>query len=51
LPLQMALLSVHDKAGLVDFAKGLSELGIKLISSGGTAKALEEAGLEVTKVE
>jgi phosphoribosylaminoimidazolecarboxamide formyltransferase/IMP cyclohydrolase len=46
----MALLSVHDKAGLVDFAKGLSELGIKLISSGGTAKALEEAGLEVTKV-
>lgn len=42
-----ALLSVSDKTGLVDFARGLSELGITLISTGGTAKALTEAGLTV----
>ena len=46
-----ALLSVYDKAGLVDFATGLSELGVELVSSGGTARALSEAGLSVTTVE
>ena len=40
-----ALLSVSDKAGLVDFARGLAELGWELISTGGTAKALRDAGL------
>ena len=45
-----ALLSVSDKSGLVPFAKRLSNLGIQLISTGGTSKALEEAGLSVTEV-
>jgi phosphoribosylaminoimidazolecarboxamide formyltransferase/IMP cyclohydrolase len=40
-----ALLSVSDKSGLVDFARGLAELGWELISTGGTAKALRDAGL------
>ena len=46
-----ALISVYDKAGVADFAGGLAELGFELVSSGGTATALEEAGLTVTKVE
>lgn len=46
-----ALLSVYDKTGLVPFAQGLSELGWELVSSGGTAAALAEAGLEVLAVE
>jgi phosphoribosylaminoimidazolecarboxamide formyltransferase/IMP cyclohydrolase len=46
-----ALLSVYDKAGVADFARGLSELGFELVSSGGTATALAEAGLQVTTVE
>jgi phosphoribosylaminoimidazolecarboxamide formyltransferase/IMP cyclohydrolase len=45
-----ALLSVHDKAGLVDFARGLAELGFELVSSGGTAAELEKAGLKVAQV-
>src|SRR3954451_2880032 len=46
-----ALLSVYDKTGLVDFARGLHDLGVELVSSGGTARALTEAGLDVTTVE
>jgi phosphoribosylaminoimidazolecarboxamide formyltransferase / IMP cyclohydrolase len=46
-----ALVSVHDKAGLVDFARGLRELDYELVSSGGTAAALAAAGIEVTTVE
>ncbi len=46
-----ALLSVWDKTGLVDFARGLAEAGVELIASGGTAQALHEAGLPVTTVE
>lgn len=42
-----ALLSVSDKTGLVEFGKKLSEVGFKLIASGGTAKALREASLQV----
>jgi len=42
-----ALLSVSDKAGLIDFAKALSKLGIQLVSTGGTAKALKDAGIIV----
>ena len=45
-----ALLSVSDKTGLLDFAKGLSEQGVMLISTGGTAKALRDAGLAVSDV-
>jgi phosphoribosylaminoimidazolecarboxamide formyltransferase/IMP cyclohydrolase len=46
-----ALLSVHDKTGLVDFARGLLSLGVELVASGGTARALADAGLTVTTVE
>jgi phosphoribosylaminoimidazolecarboxamide formyltransferase / IMP cyclohydrolase len=42
-----ALLSVWDKTGLIDFARGLHELGWELVSSGGTARAMEEAGVPV----
>ena len=45
-----ALLSVWDKTGIVEFATGLSELGFEIISTGGTARALKEAGLEVKSV-
>src|SRR4051812_48212247 len=45
-----ALLSVSDKTGLIDFAKGLAQHGVMLISTGGTAKALREAGLTVSDV-
>jgi phosphoribosylaminoimidazolecarboxamide formyltransferase / IMP cyclohydrolase len=45
-----ALLSVSDKTGLVELGRGLSSLGIELISTGGTAKALASAGLQVTNV-
>ena len=46
-----ALISVYDKTGLVQFARGLAELGWELVASGGTASALEEAGISVTAVE
>src|SRR2546426_10428565 len=46
--IQRALLSVFDKTHLVPFAKTLAEAGVELISTGGTAKALREAGLMVT---
>lgn len=42
-----AILSVSDKRGLVEFAQGLAELGWELVSTGGTARALREAGLDV----
>src|SRR6202021_3557854 len=45
-----ALLSVSDKTGLIDFAKGLARHGVALISTGGTAKALRDAGLQVQDV-
>ncbi|WP_310451609.1 bifunctional phosphoribosylaminoimidazolecarboxamide formyltransferase/IMP cyclohydrolase [Sulfuritalea sp.] len=45
-----ALISVSDKRGTVDFARGLAQLGIKLLSTGGTAKLLRDAGLDVTDV-
>jgi len=46
--IQRALLSVSDKSGLVPLARTLAEAGTQLISTGGTAKALRDAGLEVT---
>jgi len=45
-----AILSVSDKTGLIDFARGLSSLGVQLVSTGGTSKALADAGLPVTNV-
>lgn len=48
--IQTALLSVSDKSGIVEFAKQLSLKGVRLISSGGTAKVLRDAGLDVTEV-
>ncbi len=45
-----ALLSVSDKTGIVDFARGLDALGIEIVSTGGTAGALSEAGLPVRPV-
>jgi phosphoribosylaminoimidazolecarboxamide formyltransferase/IMP cyclohydrolase len=46
-----ALISVYEKAGIADFARGLAELGVELVASGGTAAHLEEEGLEVEHVE
>ncbi len=48
--IQRALLSVSDKTGLVDFARGLAAAGVELLSTGGTAAALRAAGLAVTDV-
>jgi phosphoribosylaminoimidazolecarboxamide formyltransferase/IMP cyclohydrolase len=45
-----ALLSVSDKTGLTDFARALSKEGVEIVSTGGTAKALREAGIAVTDV-
>src|SRR4051794_1697925 len=47
---QRALLSVSDKTGLVPFAQVLAAAGVELISTGGTAKALREAGLTVKDI-
>jgi len=45
-----ALLSVHDKTGVVEFARGLSELGVQILSTGGTAKLLRDSGVQVLDV-
>ena len=45
-----ALISVSDKTGVVDFARGLVELGYEILSTGGTAKALDAAGVAATEV-
>jgi phosphoribosylaminoimidazolecarboxamide formyltransferase/IMP cyclohydrolase len=50
-PVRRALLSVYDKTGLLDFARGLADLGVTLLASGGTATALADAGIPVTPVE
>src|SRR6202789_3978918 len=44
-PIQRALISVTNKSGIVDFARALSSLGIEVLSTGGTYKALSEAGI------
>ncbi|HWL66998.1 MAG TPA: bifunctional phosphoribosylaminoimidazolecarboxamide formyltransferase/IMP cyclohydrolase, partial [Geminicoccus sp.] len=49
-PIRSALLSVSDKTGLVAFATALAGKGVRLLSTGGTARALREAGLDVTDV-
>jgi phosphoribosylaminoimidazolecarboxamide formyltransferase/IMP cyclohydrolase len=51
LKVERALVSVFDKRGVVDFARALSELGVEIISTGGTAKEIGEAGIETTSIE
>ncbi len=48
--IRRALISVSDKSGLLEFAKELYALGVEIISTGGTAKALQEAGIAVTNI-
>ncbi len=50
LPIRRALLSVSDKTGLVDFARALVDLGVELLSTGGTAKLLGNSGVPVIEV-
>jgi phosphoribosylaminoimidazolecarboxamide formyltransferase / IMP cyclohydrolase len=49
--IERALLSTFDKTGLAEFARGLAELGVELVASGGTADHLEEHGIDVQRVE
>src|SRR3954454_6999726 len=51
MPIKTALLSVSDKTGLISFARALSQRGVTILSSGGTAKALEAEGIKVETVE
>ena len=48
--IKRALISVSDKTGVVEFAKGLHELGVEIISTGGTMKAIADAGIPVKSV-
>ena len=48
--IKRALVSVSDKTGVVEFAKGLSEAGVEILSTGGTAKALRDGGVPVIDV-
>src|SRR5215467_8450057 len=48
--IRRALVSVTDKSGLQEFARGLHELGVEIISTGGTARAIVEAGVPVKEV-
>lgn len=49
--IQRALISVSDKTGAVDFARALSAMGVSIVSTGGTARVLEEAGIEVVPID
>jgi phosphoribosylaminoimidazolecarboxamide formyltransferase/IMP cyclohydrolase len=49
-PVTRALISVSDKNGLIDFARALAKRNVSLVSTGGTAKAIAEAGLKVQDV-
>ena len=49
--IRRALLSVSDKRGIVDFARGLAELGVEIVSTGGTAQELEGAGVAVRAID
>jgi phosphoribosylaminoimidazolecarboxamide formyltransferase / IMP cyclohydrolase len=51
LKIERALLSVSDKRGLVDFARALTDLGVEIVSTGGTAAELQRAGLEPRPIE
>src|SRR5918911_1221665 len=49
--IRRALLTVSDKRGLVDFARGLAELGVEIVSTGGTARELAEAGIDTRAID
>src|SRR5204862_2191831 len=49
--IKRALISVYDKSGLDEFAQGLVELGVEIVSSGGTSTYLEEMDIPVTRIE
>jgi phosphoribosylaminoimidazolecarboxamide formyltransferase/IMP cyclohydrolase len=51
LPVKNALISVYDKTGVLEFAKGLVEMGVRIISTGGTFKLLKENGVKVIPVD
>jgi len=51
MPIARALLSVSDKTGIVEFARGLSSLGVEILSTGGTAALLAKEGVKVTQVQ
>ncbi len=48
--IQRVLISVTDKTGIVDFARGLNQLGAEIVSTGGTARMIREAGIPVRDV-
>src|SRR3982750_1494997 len=48
--IKRALISLSDKEGAIEFARNLSEFGVKIISTGGTARTLREAGVDVSDV-
>ncbi|MEK7842840.1 MAG: bifunctional phosphoribosylaminoimidazolecarboxamide formyltransferase/IMP cyclohydrolase, partial [Pseudomonadota bacterium] len=48
--IKQALISVSDKSGIVEFALGLRQFGVTILSTGGTAKLLQDAGVAVTEV-
>lgn len=48
--MKRAIISVFDKTGLADFAKGLNKLGVKIYSTGGSAKFIKDLGIEVTSI-
>ena len=50
-PVRRALISVYDKTGLEDLARGLHEAGVSLVSTGSTAARIRDAGVPVTPVE
>ena len=49
--IKRALISVHDKSGLDEFAQGLADLEVEIVSSGGTSAYLEEMGIPTTRIE
>jgi phosphoribosylaminoimidazolecarboxamide formyltransferase/IMP cyclohydrolase len=49
-PVRRALISVSDKTGLIDFARFLADQGVEILSTGGSAKAIRDAGIQVTEV-
>ncbi|MBO6738403.1 MAG: hypothetical protein JJ916_00960, partial [Phycisphaerales bacterium] len=46
-----ALISVSDKSGIVDLARSLHELGVEIVSTGGTSKAIQDAGIPVVSID
>ena len=50
MPIERALISVHDKTGIAEFARALAQAGVEVVSTGGTAKLLRESGVKVREV-